>query len=231
MPIHIEEIKAIPKAKLRQMLNDLKDRIKENEVVQNTFEEYGVDLSELDYVPVAFADLDVSARTQHGCIYLNYKLLEDGNLSENDHYLAHEVVHWLQQCFNDKPTKGSNDGNYLDNKYEQEAFQIQTEFLSDTRDDETAEAYVEKVLDHHEIDDIKDREKRKNKLLRLAYVSDQFLKLVLAGRLDDVINKYPNLKNDISYLANKDPSGNLKYLDWMTKILSSNQVDKDEISH
>src|SRR5690606_38921767 len=46
-----------------------------------------------------------------------------------------------------------------------------------------------------------------------------------------VINKYPNLKNDISYLANKDPSGNLKYLDWMTKILSSNQVDKDEISH
>lgn len=165
--LSIEEIKAIPKPKLRKMIDDLREKIKAHPVVKNIFKEYGLDESEIDLIPMAFADLEVSARTDHGIIYLNYKLLQDGSILNNDHYLIHEITHFVQQSSGDKPTQGSDDGNYLDNKFEQEGFQNQTEYISDTRGDEVAEAYIDKVLDHHDIKGL-ERKKRKQQLLQLA---------------------------------------------------------------
>ncbi len=148
-----------------QLVNALKDKIRDNDVVKDMFNDYGVDIKELDLVPVCFDDLDVSARTAHGCIYLNYKLID--NIMNNDHYLVHELAHFLQQTANDGPTQGADDGSYLDNEYEKEGFRNQTEYISDQHGDQAAETYIEKVLEHHEVPE-DEKEDKKDDLLALA---------------------------------------------------------------
>lgn len=62
-------------------------------------------------------------------------------------------------------------------------------------------------------------------LLRM-YISS----LLVEGRLDDVKKKYPEHAELVSQLANADPSGNLKYLQWMTKQVVQGQIAKDVIA-
>jgi hypothetical protein len=162
-----EEVKKIPKKQLLDKINELKAKIKEHPVVIKMFKEYNVDIDDIDLIPICFADLDVSARTDHGSIFLNYKLLEDG-INDDDHYITHEITHWLQQTTNDGPTQGSAEGDYLENPYEIDAFQNQTEYIADEYGEDQAESYIEKVLDHHEVDDEDEREKRKKRLLRAS---------------------------------------------------------------
>ncbi len=158
----ISHKKALP------ILRKALEKVKKSDVVADMCKEYGVDLDYLDLIPMAFADLDVSARTEKGCIYFNIALLENG-FGDDDHYMAHEIVHHFQQCFGDGPTKGSRDSEeYLDNEFEQEGFQAQTEYLSETRGDGVAEEYVEQVLDHHDVDG-EDRDERRKDLLHIAY--------------------------------------------------------------
>lgn len=149
-----------------ELLSKVKNEIKNNDVLINMFKKYKVDLDYLDLFPMTFADLEVSARSDHGIIYFNYKLLE--NPEQLNHYMIHELTHVAQQCFRTTATQGANDGDYLDNKFEQEGFRNQTEYLSETRGDNVAENYIDKVLDHHEVDSKKEREKRKKKLLQLS---------------------------------------------------------------
>ena len=151
------------------IIQDVKNEIKNSDVLKNEVKKYhiSIDLDKvIDLIPMYFADYEVSARTDHGVIYFNNKLLE--KIDQISHYALHESIHYFQQCFGKKPTKGSNDGDYLDNKFEQEAFRAQTEYLSETRGDEVAENYINKVLDHHEVDSKKEREARKKKLLQLS---------------------------------------------------------------
>lgn len=149
------------------LLNSVKEKIKKNDVVINMFKKHKANIDYLDLFPMTFSDeLDVSARTDHGIIYFNIKLLEKPD--QLSHYMIHEGNHILQQCFGDGATQGANDGDYLDNKFEQEAFRNQTKYLSETRGDNVAENYIDKVLDHHEVDSKKEREKRKKKLLELS---------------------------------------------------------------
>lgn len=154
-------------SELLKLLDSIKAKIKKNDVYINMCKDYDVDVDYIDLIPMYFSELPVSARTDHGIIYFNLKLL--GKPEEIDHYMIHEATHVMQQCLGKKPTKGANDGDYLDNKFEQEGFQTQTEYISDTRDDETAEKYIDKVLDHHDITSKKERKERKKKLLNLAY--------------------------------------------------------------
>jgi hypothetical protein len=163
MPKSTEIIKLSPE-ELLQMIEKVRARVKKSTVLKDMFEEYNVDLEEFDYIPMAFADLDVSARTDHGCIYFSYKLLEDGSFDSNDHYILHETNHFLQQCAKSKPTEGSNDDDYLDDPDEKEAFKAQTEFLEDTRGEDVAENYVDQLLDHHDVDG-NERKERKDELL------------------------------------------------------------------
>ena len=162
-----------------KLIKELKQRVKHNKVMIELFDKYDLPIDEFDLIPMVFADLPVSARTDHGIIYLNNKLLE--NLKNNDHYIAHEVVHWAQQTTGSKPTKGAIDGDYLENEYEQEGFQNQTEYISDTKGDNKAKEYIEKVLDHHEVENPKDRKEKRKDLLNLALNSIQNL---------NIINKY-----------------------------------------
>ena len=152
---------------LLKVINSVKDRVKNSDVYKDLCKEYGVDDNYIYLVPMAFDDIDVSARTDKGCIYFNYALLDDGDFENEDHYMIHELVHHFQQCFGNGPTHGSTKDSYLDNKYEQEGFQAQTEYLSETRNDEAAENYVEKVLDHHDVPE-KERDKRRKDLLELS---------------------------------------------------------------
>lgn len=155
---------------LLKQIQTAKDRIKDNDVLKKMFKEYNVDLDELDLVPICFSDLDVSARTSHGCIYLNKDLID----SDFDHYLVHELSHYLQQSTGSKPTKGSDNDDYLDNKDEQEGFQNQTEYIAEEHGDHAAEKYIEKVLDHHDVDKDERAEKKEKLLKRKA----QLIKLL-----------------------------------------------------
>lgn len=153
-------------SELLELLDSVKAKIKKSDVIIDMCKEYDVDVDYIDLIPMYFDDFDVSGRTNHGIIYFNYKLLE--RTEDLPMYAVHEIKHNFQQCFSDGPTKGANDGEYLDNKFEQEGFQAQTEYISDTKGDEAAEKYIDKVLDHHDIDKKKERDKRKKQLLQLA---------------------------------------------------------------
>ena len=163
------------------VINAIKQKLKQNDVIKDSFEKNGLSVDEIDDVPVCFAEIEVSARTDHGIIYLNWDLWDEQD--EIDHYLAHEFKHFGQQTTGDGPTKGSTDDNYLDNEFEQEGFQTQTEYISDTRGDEEAEEYIEQVLEHHAVPS-EERKTRKKELLQLAFALADVKTL---GKLRDLI--------------------------------------------
>jgi len=162
--LSLDEVKKIPIHKLNGFLNEMKSYLKKNEVMQKAFKDYDVPIEYIDYVPMIFSDLDVSAKTDHGVLYFNYKLLCDGDFFKDYSYGVHETTHWLQQCFGDKPTKGANEGDYLANPFEQEGFQNQIEYIADEFGEDHAEDYVDKLLDHHDKDG-KEKEKLEEKLM------------------------------------------------------------------
>lgn len=150
--ISIEDAKKINPSILLLLIDRMKNSLKKDEVIINMFKEYNIDLNEFDLIPMAFADIDVSAKCDHGIIFFNYALLCDGDFKKNYSYCCHEVVHWIQQTSGDKPTKGADDGDYLHNKFEQEGFQNQIEFISNHYGIDEAKEYVENLLEHHDKD-------------------------------------------------------------------------------
>ncbi len=52
----------------------------------------------------------------------------------------------------------------------------------------------------------------------------------MSTRLDLALQKHPDHEVGIRLLAERDPSGNLKYLDWAGKILASGQALAPEVS-
>jgi len=157
-------LSSVKKLELRE-INKVKDKIKSNQVVIDMCEDYGLDTSIIDLIPVGIAKLDVSAKTDHGVIYINEEKFKNGTLDSEDHYLVHELTHVFQQLFGDEPTQGAEDGDYLLNPFEQEGFQNQTAYIADTEGEDVAEDYIDKVLDHHDVNDNKERQYKKNLLL------------------------------------------------------------------
>lgn len=149
-----------------QIIDEAKEIIKSSDAIKEIFKKYQLDLNEIDYVPICFAELEVSARTEKGIIYLNDSFRK--KRAEIPNYLIHEMTHYAQQTTGDGPTQGSTDDTYLDNKYEQEGFQTQTKYLSETKGDGAAEQYLDKVLDYHDIKNMKERKNKFKKLLRLS---------------------------------------------------------------
>lgn len=161
--------KGIPHKKLAPIIEKIREKVFNHDVVKDIFDKYDIDPEEKNLIPICFAKLPVSARTDHGVIYLNIDLLKDKNFSKDDHYLAHEVTHFAQQTTGNKPTPGSDKNDYLDNPIEQEGFRNQTKYISDTQGEDEAEEYIEMVLDHNSNDANDDkREDRKDKLLAIA---------------------------------------------------------------
>lgn len=163
--IPLSDVKKLPFKSLMRFINKGKSFIKKDKVMIKTFKEYGVDINEIDFIPTYFKDLDVSAKTDHGIVYLNYKLLTDGDFFKDFSYLIHEYTHWLQQTTGNKPTQSSDDGSYLDNPAEQEGFQNQIDFISDHFGDEEANDYVDNLLDHHDITSKDEKDDKKEILM------------------------------------------------------------------
>ena len=164
-PPSLDKVKKLPYKTLNRLINKLKQQLKKDEVIKKMFKEYKVDLDEIDYIPMMFGDLNVSAKTNHGTIIYNYKLLADGEFFKDFSYGVHEMTHWLQQTTGDKPTKSSNSGSYLDNKYEKEGFQNQIEYIAKEFGENEAERYVDDLLDYHEIDSKKEYNNKKEVLM------------------------------------------------------------------
>ena len=163
--IPLSQVKKLPFKSLNRMIKKMREFLKKDGVVQSMFEEYGVDLAEIDYIPMRFGTLDVSAKTDHGVIIFNYKLLTDGDFFEDFSYGVHEMTHWLQQTTGTKPTKSSDEGSYLDNPFEQEGFQNQVEYIAKNFGENDAEEYVDQLLEHHEVDSPKEKEEKKETLM------------------------------------------------------------------
>lgn len=163
--IPLSQVKKLPHKSLDRMIKKMREFLKNDEVVKKMFKEYEVDIEEIDYIPMMFGKLDVSAKTDHGIIIFNYKLLTDGDFFKDFSYGVHEMTHWLQQTTGTKPTKSSDDGSYLDNPFEQEGFQNQVEYIANMFGEDEAEEYVDDLLDHHDIDDKKEMKDKKETLM------------------------------------------------------------------
>lgn len=170
MPTKKEKIplsvaRKLPYKSLARMIKKMREYLKKDQVVQEMFKDYGVDIEEIDYIPMMFGNIDVSAKTDHGVIIYNFKLLTDGDFFEDFSYGVHEMTHWLQQTTGSKATRSSDDGSYLDNPYEQEGFQNQVQYIAETFGDGKAEKYVDDLLEHHDVDSKKEREDKKETLM------------------------------------------------------------------
>jgi len=151
-----------------EFISKMRKFLKDDSTVQEMFAKKGLDIDIVDFIPIMFGKIDVSAKTDHGIIILNNKLLDDWLKDKKSidqfSYGCHECTHFIQQCFGEKGTQSASDGSYLDNPYEQEAFQNQVKFLADNDSEDKAINYVDDLLDHHDVNG-KDREKKKDILL------------------------------------------------------------------
>lgn len=161
----LAEVRKLPYKTLNRMIKKLKEYLRTDETTLKMFKEYGVDIAELEYIPMMFGNIDVSAKTDHGIIIYNYRLLTDGDFFKDFSYGVHEMTHWLQQTTGSKATTSSDDGSYLDNPYEQEGFQNQVVYIADQFGEEEAENYVDDLLDHHDIESKKEIKDKKETLM------------------------------------------------------------------
>lgn len=161
----LSAVKKLPYKSLNRMIKKMREYLKQNDVVQKMFKDYKVDISEIDLIPMMFGNLDVSAKTDHGILIFNYKLLTDGDFFKDFSYGVHEMTHWLQQTTGSKATKSSDDGSYLDNKFEQEGFQNQVEYIAEEFGEDEAEQYVDDLLEHHDVDSKKEFKEKKETLM------------------------------------------------------------------
>lgn len=141
-------------------IDECKKHLKNDETYIDICKEYDVDKNFIDFVPVCFKNIDVSAQTNHGIIFIN-NLLKDNSLDEICGYLLHEFIHFLQQL--NEPTIIQEDENYLDNKFELESFQNQVKYINDNEGEDKADEYVEDLVDYHDIPK-KQVEKKKKEL-------------------------------------------------------------------
>lgn len=139
---------AYSKQAIRNLIDYMKERVIKDPSVQDRFKEYRVPLDRIKEVEVEFADLDVSAKTKNKKIYINKKFITGANPQDPTSYLAHEIVHYLQQLTGD--TEGHYEArDYLDKTTEVDAFETQVDFKARNEGEEEAEEYVDHLLDYH----------------------------------------------------------------------------------
>ena len=153
-----------PRAMLK-FVQRLKNELKKDDVLQKICDDFDFDVKEIDLIPVRFAPIDTSAKTDAGIITLNTDLLKNETLDKVLSLLLHEIYHAISQL--DEPTQSADDGDYLSNPEEVSAFQHQLEYYEDKVGKEKTEEYVEQILDHHD-EKGKERDKKEDSLMRLV---------------------------------------------------------------
>jgi hypothetical protein len=148
-----------------KFIQRLKNELKKDDVMQKICDDFDADIEDIDLIPVRFAPIDTSAKTDAGIVTLNSDLLTKESLDKVLSLMLHEFYHYFSQC--DEPTQSADDGDYLSNKDEVEAFQHQIQYLDENAGESAAEEYVEQVLDHHD-EEGKERDRKKTKLMKLV---------------------------------------------------------------
>lgn len=146
-----------------ELLAEIKQEMKENDIVAEICQEHGFSLDIIDGIPLEFVDdLEASAKTVDSRIQLNSELLnEDFEIIMR--YAIHELVHSLQHMKSEGIDPYATD-EYLDREDELEAFQFQIAYDAEERGEEEAIDYVEDLIEYHEIPD-EEQENKKEELL------------------------------------------------------------------
>ena len=154
--IHIQKISSRDEDAL---IKEMRESVKKDPAVIERFKEYDIPLNIIDKVHISFKEMDVSAKTKNKKIYLNKKMLDKGD--DPTHYVAHEIVHVLQQITGN--THGHDADDYLNKSTEMESFQTQYDFKAQNESKQEADKYVEDLLDYHDKDG-KERKKLEKKI-------------------------------------------------------------------
>lgn len=152
------------KKQQEKLIDEMKNIVKKEKAFIDACNEYKVDVNFIDNVNISFDDdLDVSAKTINGDVFLNGKLFDGGDMCDNVRYITHESIHVIQQELGKVEGKTPKE-DYLDDPNEQEAFQYQLQFMDDHMSEEEIQEYLEQLMDHH---DVKGKERReKIKILK-----------------------------------------------------------------
>ena len=149
--------------KAKSDLAKIRAALKKEPIVHQMFKKYGRDLNEIDNVSIQFVrDLGVSAKTVNGKIYLNAEMLDE-DWKDYFHYAIHELDHYCQHRSN-KCVENSNEGNYLDNPAEIEAFKEQLKYRKKTEPKSTINEYIKDLFNKHDIPKDERPEKKKELL-------------------------------------------------------------------
>jgi hypothetical protein len=136
---------------MRALIAKLKRAVKKESEYLDKCEKYDRDPDFIDGVDISFKDdLDVSAKTVDGEVFLNGSLFDHGDWNDQMRYIIHEVTHVMQQEAG-KVDGPVNKADYLDDKNELEAFRAQISYMSSHESPEEVQRYLEQLLDHHNI--------------------------------------------------------------------------------
>lgn len=144
-------------------IKHIKAALKREPIVQKEFKKYRRNIDDIDDVSIQFdKNLDVSAKTINGNIFLNAEMLQE-KWQDYFHYAVHEITHYLQHT-SGKCDHNAKSENYLDNPAEIEAFKQQLKYREKTEPKHEVEQYIEDLFDRHDIPE-KERGKKKRELL------------------------------------------------------------------
>jgi hypothetical protein len=146
-----------------ELLSRIKSELKKSQIAKEICAEHGFDIDIIDGIPLDFSDeLETSARTVNSSIELNSKLMDE-EFEVMMRYAIHELVHALQHM-KLEGMEAFEDDNYLDRPDEMEAFQYQVEYESEAKGQNSAEEYVEDLVEYHEVPS-RYKEEKKDELL------------------------------------------------------------------
>ena len=146
---------------MRARIKKLKEGVKKEQEFLDKCKEYGISPDFVGGVEISFDDdLDVSAKTINGEIFLNGALFDADNWIDQIRYTLHELIHCMQQEAG-KVNEKTNNEDYLDDPNEVEAFQAQIAYMADHESPKEIQEYLEQLLDHHNIQGKERREKIK----------------------------------------------------------------------
>ena len=146
------------------LLSKIRTELINDSIAKDICKENDIDEEFLAGVPITFDELDVSAKTINSEIILNTKLMEK-SFDIIMRYVIHELVHAIQHSErNGKSKKEDESADYLDKESEIEAFQKQVLYESEVNGEESAEKYVDGLLDYHDIEG-KEGEEKKRELM------------------------------------------------------------------
>ena len=134
------------------LLSEIRLELKNEPLIKDKLKEYKENPKILDGIPLDFKEMDVTAKTINGAIFLNPKVVKM-EFSILMRYVVHEFVHVLQHIYEQKMNINSDDKDeeYLDREDELEAFKTQVKYDAKNRGADAAEEYVDELLDYHDI--------------------------------------------------------------------------------